>query len=45
VTMDLREVRREVVVRIYPVAGYYKHGNETSGSIKGGKFIDWLSKY
>jgi len=23
-----------------PVAGFLKHGNETSGSIKGGEFLD-----
>jgi len=27
------------------VAGYCKHGNEYSGCIKGGKFIDQLSGY
>jgi hypothetical protein len=27
------------------VAGSCEHGNELSGSIKGGKFLDWLSKY
>jgi hypothetical protein len=24
------------------VAGSCEHGNETSGSIKGGEFLDWL---
>jgi hypothetical protein len=24
------------------VAGYFEHGNEPSGSIKGGEFIDYL---
>jgi len=24
------------------MAGPYEHGNETSGSIGGGKFLDWL---
>jgi hypothetical protein len=28
-----------------PAAGPYEHGNETSGSIKGEKFIDWHSDY
>jgi hypothetical protein len=27
------------------VAGSCEHGNEPSGSIKGGKFLDWLSDY
>jgi hypothetical protein len=26
-----------------PVAGSCKHGNETLGSVKGGKFLHWLS--
>jgi hypothetical protein len=25
------------------VAGSCEHGNEVSGSLKGGKFLDWLS--
>jgi hypothetical protein len=25
------------------VAGFCEHGNEYSGSIKGGKVLDWLS--
>jgi hypothetical protein len=28
-----------------PVVGSYEHGNETSGSIKGGTFLDKLSDY
>jgi hypothetical protein len=28
-----------------PVAGSYEHGNEPSGSIKGGEFLDWLNDY
>jgi len=27
------------------VAGYCEHGNETSGSIKGGDFYEYLSDY
>jgi hypothetical protein len=27
------------------VAGSFKHGNELSGSLKGGEFTDWLSEY
>jgi hypothetical protein len=27
------------------VAGCCEHGNEPSGSIKGGEFLDWLSDY
>jgi hypothetical protein len=26
------------------VAGCYEHGNEPSGSLKGGEFIDYLSE-
>jgi hypothetical protein len=26
-----------------PVTGYYEHGSEPSGSIKGEEFFDWLS--
>jgi hypothetical protein len=26
-----------------PVAGFCEHGNDPSGSIKGGEFLDWLS--
>jgi hypothetical protein len=26
------------------VAGSCEHGNELSGSIKGGEFVDWLRK-
>jgi hypothetical protein len=25
------------------VAGYCEHGNEPSGSVKGGEFLNWLS--
>jgi hypothetical protein len=28
-----------------PLAGFCEHGNEHSGSIKGGQFRDWLSDY
>jgi hypothetical protein len=28
-----------------PISGSYVHGKECSGSIKGRKFIDWLSDY
>jgi hypothetical protein len=28
-----------------PVAGYCEHGNEPSGSIKGGVFIEYLIGY
>jgi hypothetical protein len=28
-----------------PVAGCCEHGNELSGSIKGGEFIDYLSDF
>jgi hypothetical protein len=28
-----------------PVAGPYKHGNESLGSIKGGEFLDHMSDY
>jgi hypothetical protein len=28
-----------------PVAGFYKHGNEPSGSIKCGEFLDWVSDF
>jgi hypothetical protein len=28
-----------------PVAGSCEHGNETSGSINGGEFLDQLSNY
>jgi hypothetical protein len=28
-----------------PVAGSCEYGNEPSGSIKGGEFLDWLSDY
>lgn len=27
------------------VAGSFEHGNERSGSVKGGKFLDRLSEY
>jgi hypothetical protein len=27
------------------VAGSCEHGNDPSGSIKGGKILDWLSNY
>jgi len=27
------------------VAGSYEHGKETSVSIKGGEFLDWLNDY
>jgi hypothetical protein len=27
------------------VAGSCEHGNELSGFIKGGEFLDWLSDY
>jgi hypothetical protein len=26
-----------------PVAGFCEYGNDPSGSIKGGEFLDWLS--
>jgi len=26
-----------------PLADSYEHGNEPSGAIKGGEFVDWLS--
>jgi hypothetical protein len=28
-----------------PVAALYEHGNELSGSINGGEFLDYLSDY
>jgi hypothetical protein len=28
-----------------PVVGSCEHGNEPSGSIKGGEFLDWMSDY
>jgi len=31
--------------RWVPVVGCYEHCNESSGSIKGGEFSDWLSDY
>jgi len=31
--------------RQVPVVGYCEHGNEHSGSIKGGEFLDQLSDY
>jgi hypothetical protein len=27
------------------VVGFCEHGNEHSGSIKGGEFLDWLVDY
>jgi len=30
---------------LHRVADYCEHGNETSGFIKGGEFVDWLSDY
>jgi hypothetical protein len=27
------------------MAGFYEHGNECSGSIKSGEFLDYLSDY
>jgi len=27
------------------VVGFCEHGNEPSGSIKGGEFLEWLSGY
>jgi hypothetical protein len=26
-----------------PIVAFCEHGNEPSGSIKGGEFLDWLS--
>jgi hypothetical protein len=44
-TMYLKEIRREVVSRIHTaqnrlVMGSCEHGNELSGSIQGGIFLD-----
>jgi hypothetical protein len=29
--------------QVYACGGLCEHGNEPSGSIKGGEFLDWLS--
>jgi hypothetical protein len=46
--MDFKEVGCEDVDQAqdrYPVAGFCAHGNESSGSMKGGEFSDQLSEY
>jgi len=49
--VDLGQIEWEVMNWI-PLARYVglvavscEHGNETSGSMKGGYFLDWLSEY
>jgi hypothetical protein len=34
-----------VLLRIRTGGGFCEHGNEPSGSIKGGEFLDYLSDY
>jgi hypothetical protein len=48
--VDLREIGWEDVDWIYLshdrlVAGYYEHGNETTGSINVREFLDWLGDF
>jgi hypothetical protein len=49
IRMDLAEIGWEGVdwMRLAqePVAGCCEHGNEPSGPIKGGEFLDYLSDY
>jgi hypothetical protein len=42
--MDLREIKSESVDWIH-LAHPCEDGNEPSGSIKGGEFLDYLSEY